>query len=215
MRLVLFDLDGTLVDGQHTILACFARTLPEFGLAVPEPPVIRAIIGRSLEQAIGDLFGESVDSHAVAEAYRRNFQHIRNVPGYDEPLYPGADETLRRLAARTDLRLGTATGKALRGIRWLIDRKGWEGVFDTLQGADTAASKPSPEMVLNACRDMDIPPYRTIVVGDSVHDMRMARAAGATAVAVTWGYGETAELAAAGATCMIDSFDDLDLLLAA
>ncbi len=50
----------------------------------------------------------------------------------------------RRLAARDDILLGTATGKALRGIRWLIDRNGWHGFFATLQGADTAASKPRP-----------------------------------------------------------------------
>lgn len=215
MHLVLFDLDGTLVDGQHTILACFGRTLPEFGLEVPEPAAIRAIIGRSLEDAISDLLGPSVDSHEIAEAYRRNFQQIRNQPGYDEALYSGADEAVRRLAGRADVRLGTATGKALRGIHWLIARKGWDGLFDVLQGADTAASKPSPEMVLNACRLTGIPSDRTIMVGDSVHDMRMARAAGATAVAVSWGYGAPADLLAAGAAQVIERFEELDLLLAA
>jgi phosphoglycolate phosphatase len=213
MRLVLFDLDGTLVDGQHTIIACFRMTFPAFGLSVPADDAIRRIIGRSLEEAIHDLGCPTDRVIAVADGYRRNFQLIRARPGHDEALYPGADSMVRHLAARDDLRLGTATGKALRGIHWLIAKKGWQGLFHVLQGADTAASKPSPEMVLNACHATGIAPEQTFVVGDSVHDMRMARSAGARAIAVRWGYGEADQLVAAGAHAVIDDFGALPALL--
>jgi phosphoglycolate phosphatase len=106
--------------------------------------------------------------------------------------------------------LGTATGKALRGIHWLIDEHGWHGFFATLQAADTAASKPSPEMVMNACRDTGIEPEDVIVFGDSIYDMEMAVAAGASAVGVSYGYGDPETLRQAGALRIIDSFSEVE-----
>jgi phosphoglycolate phosphatase len=212
--LVLFDLDGTIVDGQHSIIATFEAIAPAFGYPAPMPEAVRAVIGRSLPQAIGDLLGADAPALAMAEAYKAHFLEMRARPGYAEALYEGVDATLRRLAARADLRLGTATGKALRGIHWLIAANGWEGFFATLQGADTAASKPSPEMVLNACRDTGVPPSRTIVFGDSIHDMRMAESAGATPVGVSWGYGETADLTGSGARRIIHGFAEVEVAIA-
>lgn len=208
--LVLFDLDGTLVDGQHSVYATFAAIFPRFGYPAPRRSEVRAIIGRSLPQAIGDLLGEDAPVMPMTEAYKEHFHAMRSAEGYAEALYDDVDLVLRRLAARDDLLLGTATGKALRGIRWMIDRNGWEGFFATLQGADTAASKPSPEMVLNACRETGVVPTRTIVFGDSIYDMAMAASAGAAAVGVSWGYGDPATLRGAGARRIIDRFLDVE-----
>jgi phosphoglycolate phosphatase len=135
---------------------------------------------------------------------------MRAKPGYSEAVYDGVDETIRRLAQRNDLVLGTATGKALRGINWMIEKNGWHGVFSTLQSADTAASKPAPDMVLNACSETGVPPERTIVFGDSIHDMRMAVSAGATPFGVSWGYGDPTDLRAHGAAGIIDAFRDVE-----
>lgn len=210
LTLVLFDLDGTLVDGQHSVYATFEATFPRFGHAAPTREKMRAIIGRSLPEAIRDLLGPDAPAIEMAEAYKSHFHTMRAAPGYTEPVYEGVDATLRRLGRRDDLLLGTATGKALRGIRWMIEKNDWHGLFTALQGSDTAASKPSPEMVLNACRETGVPPERTIVIGDTIYDMQMARAAGATAYGVSWGYGDPATLLDAGAKDILERFHDVE-----
>lgn len=213
--LVLFDLDGTLVDGQHSIFATFQAIFPRFGYAAPSAEAVRGIVGRSLAYAIRDLLGDQAPAEDMAEAYKAHFHEMRSTPGYSEPVYDGVDATLRRLAGRDDLIIGTATGKALRGIRWMIEKNGWEGIFTTLQGADTAATKPAPDMVLNACRETGIDPGCTVVFGDSIYDMQMARSAGAHAVGVSWGYGSADILRTHGARRIIDRFHDVEDAIAA
>ncbi len=212
--LVLFDLDGTLVDGQHSVQATFEAIFPKFGYLAPSKATVRAIIGRSLPQAIGDMIGPDAPIMEMTEAYKVHFHQMRAAEGYSEALYDDVDAVIRRLAVRDDLLLGTATGKALRGINWLIDAHGWHGFFATLQAADTAASKPSPEMVENACRETGISPEDVIVFGDSIYDMEMAVAAGASAVGVSYGYGDPATLREAGAVRIIDSFTEVEAAIA-
>jgi len=212
--LILFDLDGTLVDGQHSVYATFAAIFPRFGYPPPTRADVRSIIGRSLPQAIGDLLGEDAPVMPMTEAYKAHFHAMRSVDGYSEALYDDVDLVIRRLAARDDLLLGTATGKALRGVEWMIDKHGWQGFFATLQAADTAASKPSPEMVLNACRETGMDPEDTIVFGDSIFDMQMAATAGAAGIGVSWGYGAPEALLKAGASRIIHRFLDVEEAIA-
>jgi phosphoglycolate phosphatase len=212
--LVLFDLDGTIVDGQHSIRATFEVVFPAFGYAAPDPHAVRSVVGLSLPFAITHLLGPEAPANRIAEAYKEHFHAMRATPGYSESLYDHVDATIRRLAARDDLLLGTATGKALRGINWLIDKHGWHGFFTTLQGSDTAASKPSPEMVFNACSETGMEPEDVIVFGDSVYDMQMAANAGARGVGVSWGYGGRDELIEAGASRIIESFAEVEPMIA-
>lgn len=213
-KLILFDLDGTLVDGQHSVTATFEAVFPKFGYPAPSKALVRSIIGRSLPQAIADMLGPDAPAAEITEAYKEHFHAMRAITGYTETLYDDVDAVVRRLAARQDLVLGTATGKALRGIQWMIDAQNWHGFFKTLQAADTAASKPSPEMVFNACRETGISPRDTLVFGDSIFDMQMAVSAGATAVGVSWGYGEPETLVKAGAVRIIDHFADVERAIA-
>ena len=141
--------------------------------------------------------------------YKDAFATLRNSVDHLEPLYPGARETLDTLAGRPDTLLGIATGKSQRGVRAVLGRHGLAGRFVTIQTSDDAPSKPHPGMVLAAMRETGVAPEDTVVVGDTVFDLEMARAAGARAIGVGWGYHPPTALRAAGADAMIAAFAEL------
>ena len=99
-----------------------------------------------------------------------------------------------------------ATGKSQRGVRLVLGHHGLLDHFVTIKTADDAPSKPDPGMVIHAMRDAGVDAANTIVVGDTVYDIAMARAAGASAVGVTWGYHRAAALTEAGAFAVVDEF---------
>ena len=210
--LLLFDCDGTLVDSQHIISDAMASIFREHGLPEPTIEATRGVIGLSLPIAIGALLGEPLAERdaGMAESYRRHFHVLRSAPGFVEPLFPGAAECLARLSSRPELVLGMVTGKSRRGVRSVCAFHGLDEIFRVVRTADDCPSKPHPAMVLECCEEARIPPARTIVVGDTRYDMEMAAAAGAGAIGVGWGYHHEAELVAAGASVVIDSFGDLD-----
>ncbi|ADZ70203.1 HAD-IA family hydrolase [Polymorphum gilvum] len=217
MYLVLFDCDGTLVDSQETILRGLEVGFAAVGLAMPERARALSIVGLSLETAFAVLAGPDHARHvpAMTEAYRASTR-ARRAAGLDhDPLYPGAREAIDRLAARADVLLGVATGKARRGVEHMVAVHGLEGRFVTVQTADTCRSKPDPDMVLTAMAETGAEPARTVMIGDTGFDMEMARAAGVHALGVSWGYHAPEALAAAGAHAVIDRFDALDEALAA
>ena len=115
-----------------------------------------------------------------------------------EPLYPGAAERSTALARREDVVLGIATGKSQRGVRLVLGHHGLLDHFITIKTADDAPSKPDPGMVLAAMREAGVEARDTVVVGDTVYDIAMARAAGAAAIGVTWGYHPGAALGRGG-----------------
>jgi phosphoglycolate phosphatase len=124
-------------------------------------------------------------------------------------LYPGAAEALATLAARDDVVLGIATGKSQRGVRLVLGHHGLLEHFITIKTADDAPSKPDPGMVLHAMREAGVEASDTIVVGDTVYDIAMARAAGAAGLGVTWGYHRAEALAESGAVAVIGEFGNL------
>src|ERR1044072_3663961 len=126
-----------------------------------------------------------------------------------EPLYPDAADAVATLARRGDVVLGIATGKSQRGGRLALCQSGLVDHCVTIQTADDAPSKPDPGMVLAAMREAGVDAKNTIVVGDTVYDIAMARAAGAAGIGVTWGYHPGAALADAGAVAVTDRFANL------
>jgi phosphoglycolate phosphatase len=116
----------------------------------------------------------------------------------EEPLYDGIAELVDALAADGWL-LGVATGKSDRGLAFCLDHHGLADRFVTLQTADRHPSKPHPAMVEQAMADAGAAPETTWMIGDTSYDMAMARAAGATALGVTWGYHPREALLGAGA----------------
>ncbi len=217
-RLAVFDVDGTLIDSQHTIVSAMLTAFAAHGLPAPRPEAVRRIIGLSLVEAVRCLLPEEAAAQpetalAVAHAYKEAFVALREKCGHD-PLFPGARATLDRLEAEGWL-LGLATGKSRRGVEAMIERHGFAGRFVTVQTADGHPSKPDPSMVLQALRETGVAAEVCVMVGDTAYDMAMARAARVRAVGVCWGYHPPEELELAGAERLAEDFAALPALLAA
>ncbi|WP_188410108.1 HAD-IA family hydrolase [Agaricicola taiwanensis] len=211
-RLVLFDVDGTLVDSQHMIVAAVTRAFEAEGLIPPEREAILSIVGLSLLEAMQTLGNHQPGFPAAAlrEHYAAAFTELRLAGQHDEVLFPGAFETVERLSRRDDLLLGIATGKSVRGVQRMLKTHGFEGRFLTIQTADDNPSKPDPAMVLRAMGEMGVTPQETVMIGDTAWDIRMARAAGVAAVGVGWGYHPDELLVEAGARCVLKDFLEVE-----
>ncbi|MCJ2033601.1 HAD-IA family hydrolase [Methylobacterium sp. J-068] len=212
MKLIVFDVDGTLVDSQHLIVAAQGMAFAEHGLTAPSRTESLSVVGLSLPQAFRRLVGEDGPIEGLSESYKRAFNILRLDPNYEEPLFPGMGDLVARLHARDDVRLGIATGKARRGVDRLIESHGWDGWFATTQSADDAPSKPDPAMLRQAMAETGIEPGATVMIGDTTYDMAMAVSAGVAAVGVGWGYHPTGALFGAGASIVVDNAVDLGAL---
>lgn len=207
-RLVLFDCDGTLVDSQHSILAAMDAAFRAHGLPAPESAAVRHVVGLSLVEAIGRLAPEATAQEllVLAESYKAAFLDLRVAGRYADPLYPGARAALDVLAA-AGVVLGIVTGKSRRGLVAALEAHGLVERFHTLHTADDGPGKPHPGMVRRALDANDVAAGSAVVVGDTVYDIQMARAAGVRSIGVAWGYHDPAALAAAGADSLVTTFD--------
>ncbi|MBM3482617.1 MAG: HAD-IA family hydrolase [Alphaproteobacteria bacterium] len=216
IRLVLFDCDGTLVDSQHLISAAMAETFRAVDLEAPPIAAVRRVVGLSLEEAITRLLPEARRDEApiLSVRYKENYFRLKSDPEVpQDELFDGARETLHALH-RANFLLGVATGKSRRGLRATLERHGLAGLFVTLQTADDAPGKPDPTMALQAMTEAGVEPGETVVIGDTVFDIMMARHAGADALGVSWGYHDPHELAQAGAIGLLERFHELPPRLA-
>jgi len=213
--LVVFDVDGTLVDAQANIIRGFTDAFVAAGQAPPSADAIRRGVGLSIEIAIAQLLPDAEPDlvRPLAKACREAVWELRQHPEHAEPLYPGALATLDRLAA-DGVVLAVATGKGRRGLDLFLEQHGLTQRFTARQTADDAASKPSPEMLLNIMAATGIDRTRSLMVGDTSFDMGMARTARVTAIGVAWGYHDPKDLMAAGARQVLAHFDDLPPLAA-
>ncbi len=207
--LVAFDLDGTLLDTPRAIVTGFAATFARLGVEDRDPQEIRATIGRPLEDAFAQLLGAEPDSPLVGRAVGQYQQVYREqiVPKAAGLLFPGVSHGLAVLA-RHGYRLAVATNKYTASAQALLSAAGIRQRFALIVGAD-AVTKPKPhaEAALLISRVLGVGPDRAVVVGDTTHDVDMARNAGMRSVAVTYGVHDTAQLKAAEPTWLADSFD--------
>lgn len=206
MKLVLFDCDGTLVDSARLIHEVMCRTFAHFGYAHPQLAETKAIIGLTLDIAIARIQDKP---HADEEAvkmmayYKSIFQETRAEAGFEEPLFPGIRALMDEIGPREDLLIGAVTGKSRRGLDLILDTHDFRKWFRIGRTADDCPSKPHPAMVTECCDAFGMAPANTLVIGDAIYDMQMAKAAGAKAVGVSWGYASIELLNAAGADAIV------------
>ena len=211
MKLVIFDCDGTLVDSQHMICAAMQRAYEAHAIACPPRERVLSIVGLSLREAFDNL-GQGHANFPVdglIERYKEAFFELRYSVAHQEPLYPGARDTVLALASREDCLLGIATGKSKRGVRAILTHHDLLSYFATIKTADDAPSKPHPGMILEAMREAGAAPRDTIMIGDTSYDMEMARAAGVHAIGVSWGYHAAALLERSGASLVVRDYAEL------
>ena len=200
-KLALFDCDGTLVDSQHNICRSVEEAFALAHLETPDRGAIRRIVGLSLVEAMRTLLPDGDDAlhKSLAADYKATFFRLRASGAMaEEPLYDGIADLLDVLAA-DGWRLGVATGKSDRGLAHILAHHGIADRFVTLQTADRHPSKPHPSMIETAMAESGSTAETTVMIGDTSYDMLMARAAGARALGVAWGYHPVDELKAAGA----------------
>jgi len=204
LRLAVFDCDGTLVDSQHSIVACMKAAFGAAGLALPEADAVRRVVGLPLAEGVGRLAPllAIAECARVAELYKEAFLDLRKAAPLAEPLYPGVRDLLDTLEGEGVL-LGVATGKGQRGLRITLEQHGLLQRFVTLQTADDAPGKPNPAMLRQAMAAVGAAPSQTAMIGDTTFDILMARGAGTAAIGVAWGYHPPEELHAAGAHAVV------------
>ena len=214
LRLVIFDVDGTLVDSQAEIMAAMGIAFAAENMAMLPREQILSIVGLSLAEAFAVLCPqtERAQQARLVQAYKDAFNDLRGPDGTAElsPMFAGAKAALLQLHAQDNTLLAVATGKSKRGLDKMIERHGLEGLFVSQQVADFHPSKPHPAMVLAALSDTGVDGARAVMLGDTTYDMDMGRAGGVGTIGVTWGYHDAATL---NADILIDHFAALPVAL--
>ncbi|MFZ5962627.1 HAD-IA family hydrolase [Thalassococcus sp. BH17M4-6] len=199
LKLVVFDVDGTLVDSQADILAAMQAAFDGANLPLPGREDLLGIVGLSLPEAMSQLVpGIKTDARRnLVAGYKAAYMDLRaeNGVAVSSPLYPHVRGVLDGLFEIPEVILGVATGKSRRGLDKLLDGHDLRGLFDTTQTADDHPSKPHPAMLRAALADTGVAAQRAVMVGDTSYDMEMARAAGMVAIGVGWGYHSRDRLA--------------------
>lgn len=213
-RLAVFDCDGTLVDGQAAICEAMEAGFACADMAAPHRNDIRRVVGLSLPQALHRLAPEASEAQRAraVQGYKESFFAARTEGRLREPLFDGMAALLASLRADGWL-LAVATGKSDRGLAACLATHGIADIFVSLQTADRHPSKPDPAMLEAALFEASAAPSQAVMVGDTVFDMAMARAAGVRAVGVAWGYHEAHELAAEGAAGVAATMAELEALI--
>lgn len=209
--LIIFDLDGTLADTKKDIAASVNLTLREIGLPEKSAALIYSYVGsgirRLIQQAVGEEEGERFKA-AMAVFRKHYLAHLLDTT----KLYPGMDGVLAHFKSKKKAvvtnKAQLYTDKLMSGLK-ITDR------FDLILGGDNGYPlKPDPKMLLKVLEMLSADPKRTVMIGDGLHDIHAARAAGIAVCAVAYGLGDPEELRRARPDFFCETVDDLKKMFA-
>ncbi|MFD4639729.1 HAD family hydrolase [Lentzea sp. NPDC058436] len=207
-RCVIFDLDGTLVDTPRGIVTTFAAVFAQLDLPTADSPTIRGTIGLGLPAAFAKILGVPEDEPVVTrcvELYRPTFRKIV-LPVASQLVFPGVYDGLRSLRENGFL-LAVATNRFVAPAEELLTAAGLRDEFSVVVGADQVPEpKPDPAAGLLVLDRLGVTPDNAVMVGDTTYDIDMARGAGMSSVAVTYGVHGADQLLSAGPTWLAGSF---------
>jgi len=211
-RLLVFDWDGTLADSTEIIAEALRGACADVGEPVPDPVSARYVIGLGLRDALAHVApGLPPERYPeLSEHYRRRF--LARDP--EIALFAGARDLLDDLASAGYL-LAVATGKTRVGLDRAMAANGLAGRFHATRCADESRPKPHPEMLHHLMGALEVEARSTLMIGDTTHDLELARAAGAEAVAVAYGAHPHEGLARLAPRATVHSVTELRAWLAA
>jgi len=210
--LIAFDWDGTLYDSTAVIARCIQAAVRDVGGTPPSDRDASYVIGMGLMQALAHAAPDVPRERypELGERYRHHYLIHQN----DLSLFDGVLSMLADLRARHHW-LTVATGKSRRGLDEVLHSESLAGVFDGSRTADETAGKPAPRMLHELMREFGVDPTRTLMIGDTTHDLQMAVNAGCASVGVSYGAHEPAAFAELGPLAVVHSVRELhDWLLA-
>ena len=190
-NLIVFDWDGTLMDSTSAIVKSLQDSAADLGLPTPDKKKAAHVIGLGLREALETVLPDVSPEYypKLIERYRTHF--LKNSVSLS--LFDGVREMLDDLKNQ-DYFLAVATGKSRAGLNRAIDEVGLQGYFDASRTADETHSKPHPAMLRELTEQLGEPMKRTVMIGDTTHDLLMANNAGASGIAVQYGAHSPKEL---------------------
>jgi phosphoglycolate phosphatase len=185
--LIAFDWDGTLFDSTAIITRSIQLAVQDVGGTVPSAKEASFVIGMSLMQALAHAAPDvPVERYPeLGDRYRYHYIARQN----DISLFDGVLAMLADLKSRQH-RLTVATGKSRKGLDEALQAVALKGLFDSSRTADETAGKPHPRMLQELMREFGATPERTLMIGDTTHDLQMAFNAGCPSVGVSYGAHE-------------------------
>ena len=209
--LIAFDWDGTLFDSTAIITRSIQAAVVDVGGAKPSDQDASYVIGMGLMQALAHAAPDVSSDKYPQLGERYKFHYAQSVD--DITLFDGVVELLTGLKQRNYL-LAVATGKSRRGLDNALQAVELKGLFHASRTADQTAGKPDPLMLHELMEELNVPPERTLMIGDTTHDLLMAQNAGCPSVAVSYGAHEPASFAAFNPLYIAHSVAELDAWMA-
>lgn len=191
--LIVFDWDGTLMDSTATIVACIQAAARDLGLPAPDNKRAAYVIGLGLQDAMQAVLPDLEPKYYPHMVERYRYHYLTRDKGL--ALFEGVPEMLDELSQQGYF-LAVATGKSRVGLNRSLDAANLLSVFDATRCADETFSKPHPAMLQELTRELGQNMQRTVMIGDTTHDLQMAINAGATGIAVHYGAHSAPELQA-------------------